>query len=274
MLKIYGLITDENLERYCKSRNYRYFKKEPIEKIGKKYLERNCSSYFGYGDGRLKKETLVERVKESFENLKVNKSDFNIFLTGSASYHHLTYAILRNLGYDFNFKIVSLDNHDDFFSVDSYKDLALTCGNHHVHSLKDMETVEEIVVIRKEKIKYNVIDDVYSFSFFNREENKNKLKVLEEELRGYLNFNSKIYLTIDLDVLSKSVVNTITYENHSQGHMNPEELLNILSLLFKSNDVISMDITGLTTDPKSFLMYDFIIREVKKLKKHNNHRKL
>jgi len=260
MHKIYGLITDENIEKYCSERRIPSFKKEPIERIvnGK----RNSKSIFGYYG--IKPGLLVNIVEKAFNELEINPKKFNIYLFGSGCYHQCTYGVLNKIAKNLedNFSVVSFDKHEDC-EEGSCEDKKISCGNHHYFSLKNIKNIKSIYVIKE---KFNdTLEEFFYVSFFTydkkngctRQTKRIPMEKLKEELQD---LPQKIYITNDIDFV-KMDIGIKEYETHNQGNIPFADFLDMFKFLLKKKKLVGMDVVGLTPHPRSFQLYDKILKE-------------
>ena len=130
----------------------------------------------------------------------------------SGEFHHLTFGICANLNSQLSY--VHLDNHEDRtprpnFSMDP-GDMFIDCGNF----VLDIDSLPNI-----DKVYWNEIPE-----------------------------GKDVYLSVDLDVLSKEYINT----RYDQGDLTPEQLIEQVSRIKSTNNIISADIFGYTAGPVEF----------------------
>ena len=137
----------------------------------------------------------------------------------SGEFHHLTFGICANLNSQLSY--VHLDNHEDRTPrpANVSSDPYIDCGNF----VQDIDNLPNI-----DKVYWNEIPK-----------------------------GKDVYLSVDLDVLSKEYINT----RYDQGDLTPEELIEQVSKIKSTNNIISADVFGYTAGPVEF--YKEIIDVIK-----------
>jgi arginase family enzyme len=135
----------------------------------------------------------------------------------SGEFHHLTFGICANLNSQLSY--VHIDNHEDrtprssgdlFINYGNPGDQFIDCGNF----VQDIDSLPNI-----DKVYWNEMPE-----------------------------GKDVYLSVDLDVLSKDYINT----RYDQGDLTPEQLIEQVSRIKSTNNIISADIFGYTSGPVEF----------------------
>ena len=128
----------------------------------------------------------------------------------SGEFHHLTFGICANLNTQLSY--VHLDNHEDRTPrpENVSGDPYIDCGN-FVHDIDNLPNID--------KVYWNEMPE-----------------------------GKDVYLSVDLDVLSKDYINT----RYDQGDLTPGQLIEQVSRIKSTNNIISADIFGYTAGPVEF----------------------
>ena len=203
--------------------------------------DKNPSIYSQFGC--LFKKLSAEFKPFYMDELRVKKP--SLIFTGSNMHHHLTERIIRENFTDERFFYVHIDAHRDYMNPLQIPKPEFYAFVQHIAKLECCQGVAMVgnsALMMKEyltEIKENatVIDDTL---------NEKKI-VLAENFKGIKNISQgDIYLSLDLDVLKRSYMET---PYSSQGSMEFEELLMILRHLTENNSIIGADICGLPDKP-------------------------
>lgn len=253
-IQIYGIVSDENIEKYCVEKDIPYFKKDPIDKIIDQ--KRTRKSYLGFRNTRPKK--LIDLTKEAFDDLHIDKKKLNVYLLGSGSFHHATYGILKNIEIKEKIDVISIDAHDDFWEFLPENEKKVSYCNHHSFSLRDNKNIDKITAINHRAI--------YELSRFRYNSDPLREKLSLDNIKKRLSKNSTAYLTIDIDVLDENFGLEDYEKSYVQGNMPAKGFLEILDTLLDNKDLIGIDICGITPHKRSFMIYDCILKKIKNKK--------
>lgn len=175
-----------------------------------KFIERNkfidLSSLYG-----------TECILANKEMSKIiKKEDLNaIHFIDSGDYHYLTKLFCDLIS--FPFILIAMDHHTDMQN-DGFN--ALTCGN-WINYVKENKNLKRIIIIGPDS---SYQDD----------------KIIICKKIDLTKFELPIYISIDKDIMAKSVINT----NWDQGEYQEIDILNDLKEMLINNKVIGMDICG------------------------------
>ncbi|MCR4611055.1 MAG: arginase family protein [Lachnospiraceae bacterium] len=192
--------------------------------------------------------------KEAIKSLRDKLSEAapeGIHFIDSGNFHYMTYLFLEKIERDF--ELVLIDKHPDC-KIPMFEEL-VSCGGwvrdaiFNLSHLKrvymigtDESLLYELDDLRERKEYVTVVRDVSDFNVqFPLQKgviDKNS-RLLEQDSFKEGNNNLPIYLSIDKDVLDKSVVTT----NWDQGDMTLEELDEWIAKL-KKKEIIGVDICG------------------------------
>ncbi len=273
---VYGLGTDEHIKRYCAEREVAFADIEEKIESKKRKPEYNPKMVI------LKKKDLVDIVGEAFEELEIDKDDKNLILIGHGVFHHLTYGILKNK-LSKAIPVINIDYHSDWLNNERHiKKREIHCGTHisegirakpklisqylWVHdSFRNPLKIDELLLPGTKYWDGKEIteDFFYSGFFMNDKEISTYIKRTMQAVEKTLKDN--FYLTIDIDVLSHAVVEIDSrWSGNTQGYMTLPTLLKIIKELKTiDQDPIGIDICGMTYDPKSFGVYDWLLETIR-----------
>lgn len=158
---------------------------------------------------------------ESLEELDRKIPKYRSFITfiGSGDFHYITYLLLRRIKESFNLLVI--DNHLD---IKETFDGFISCGSW-------LRNVFNITYLRY----------VFYLSLEFIDDSGQVIKVGKDlkELSLYIKMGIPFYISIDKDILNKSIIET----NWEQGYLSLEELFRIL-LYIPIDNIISIDICG------------------------------
>jgi len=177
----------------------------------------------------IKKLNEIERVIPSFERA--------LCFIGKGDYHYISYILLKRVKVPFC--LVVIDNHLD---MQVFIRECISCGS-WMQNAVCLRNLEKIIHIGKKDLKMKVKERVYSIGF-----DISKLKMLIGEL--------PVYISIDKDILHKSLVNT----NWDQGNLFLEDLIKVLSYIPRDR-IIGIDVCG---EP-AFNLFSFEFRRSEKI---------
>jgi hypothetical protein len=181
----------------------------------------DCSSLIGV-DGMCD-----ENGRESIQNLLLDYSFYGIHLLDNGNYHYLSFLWCSKIPFDFS--LVLFDHHADM-QEPMFEGL-LSCGS-WVKSLLDSNPHLRHVYMFGVDSNNAVSLEVY-----------NQRITCEADLARPLG-DFPLYLSIDLDVLSEDYIRT----NWDQGKYSISQLVENLELLWKSNDILGVDLCGEDTN--------------------------
>ena len=189
-----------------------------------------------------------------------------LILNGTGTYHHFTYGFCRKIVHRFEtpYTIIHFDHHSDGsnepYTFKSAINRDITCGNYYKRLMADSDYVKSVIwikdpaimrsvnrkgkVIEPSKKEYELTMRNYNYLILQEEIKKAVERTMSITLYNTLkNIDTdKIYITVDLDVLSHEHVDT-DWEN---GNMHLDFLLRFLeSLKENGKDFIGADICGL-----------------------------
>jgi hypothetical protein len=284
---VYGLITDEPIMRYCKSRNIPC----TLLPISENELtpEDFKQQQWGEYHRTIRPEVLYRLVEQALPK------SVPIAIWGSSSYHHVTHARLRHMGITEAFTLFIGDNHPDTASLVTVKEgeqtlRLLTCGNHVTATVKSTYLglncghamhykqrgkdigLRSIVNAGPGLELTELIADHLRFrDLFDAGKIREAARIRPHALSDYPDFFRILdafclpnaYLTVDIDALSPELVDINSYEAYRQGDMQLEDLIFVVEHLFNTKNIVGMDICGMTPDPRCFEVYDALIAAAK-----------
>ncbi len=158
--------------------------------------------------------------KKIFDSIsgKIKKVENSLFFLGAGEYHHITYMLLKK--FNKTLSLIVIDKHVDY--SDTYPGF-ITCGSW----LKDaaaLNHVPEIFVLSEEK------KNIYN----------NKIKIFSPVEYKKIKPHLPVYISIDKDILTKSLINT-TWD---QGHCLPKTLIEIVLYFSSAFEIVGADICG------------------------------
>lgn len=176
----------------------------------------------------------IERTNKNIEKKVSELIENAIFLGGD---HSITYSIVKSLKKkNKNFNLVILDAHPDLM-----KDFTTPTHESYLRELIEQKIIDPkkviILGIRNwdiEEIKFLKLNNISFFSM------KQIFKEGIFNIVKKLNLNTKIYLSIDIDVVDPVEAIGTGYSEH--GGMSSRELIYIIQNLKKHNSIISSDI--------------------------------
>ncbi|MBC7319457.1 hypothetical protein H5T89_02330 [bacterium] len=158
---------------------------------------------------------------EKLEELdsKIPRYGRTIAFIGSGDFHYITYLFLRRVKEPFNLLII--DNHLDMKET---FDGFISCGSWLRNALSNDYL----------RYVFYLGPDVFDSS-------RRIVKVGEglEELSLSIKIGTPFYISIDKDILNKSIIET----NWEQGYLSLEDLFRVLSYI-PANNIIGIDICG------------------------------
>ncbi|PIN69222.1 hypothetical protein COV93_06330 [Candidatus Woesearchaeota archaeon CG11_big_fil_rev_8_21_14_0_20_43_8] len=273
-VEVIGLATDEPSLEYLTSRGISHARLaiEELDCHLDKWRYTNTRSLIHGLDGC---DTLLDG--------KLHRKDHDIITIvpfGSSRYHHISHGLIRSGAcsvYD-SFTIVNIDNHDDCNIRTELKKQVyvetVTYGDHIKESLIKTNA-EDAIHIRNRDIDIgfeifhwrNCGTDGYEpFSPLIHEYNYRNCKPLTLDdyvVDSIMQFcKLPVYLTIDIDALHPEDVDVNPYETYFQGMMRADDLIEIVGLIAEKDNLIGVDICGMTPDPRCFGIYDWIIETI------------
>lgn len=218
-----------------------------------------------------------------------------LFLWGSSRYHHITHGLLRrvmDLRHE-SYSILMVDNYNDCADsreeplADGGIEHLLDCGTH----LKDSVRSEALRthcrtamwVNARERLRANCLSGAVRYKaewwdLTSQLENElyfPRFRPLRWLIDGHrepvpreivrllpVYCDQEVYVSIDIDALSREHVDIDSHEVYKQGNMRLDDMLELLDATLEKRHVIGMDINGMTPDPRSREVYDSILAVV------------
>ncbi len=285
-----GLATDLPISEYCLERGI------PLLDFPIAERERHYSSGRGAHFPTIPASSLYSLVEEA----GLPETEFKgmpLFLWGSSRYHHITHGLLRKVidpGHE-SYSILMIDNHND--CADSREEslpeggieYLLDCGTHLKDSVRSKALRTHcrtaMWVDARERFRANCLsradlsdcgwhdlarpleNELYPLRFPSlRWLFGGRRKPVPHEVIRLLpeHCDQDMYVSVDIDALSREFVNIDSHEVYKQGKMELDDMLELLDATFEKRHVIGMDINGMTPDPRSRQVYDSILLVVRR----------
>lgn len=181
---------------------------------------KNC-----YCDGMTEK-TIKDRIK--------NISPQGLHFIDSGNYHYATKFWIDKIKEKFN--LVVFDYHSDM-QKPIFNNI-LSCGSWIAQSLENNQYIENIILLGISKEQKRALDEKYNDKLVCID--SEQIKKREFSQPQNLNNPYPIYISIDKDVLSRTIIET----NWNQGDMKLTELKNILHGIIPKRKIIGIDLCG------------------------------
>ncbi|EKY28467.1 arginase family protein [Clostridium celatum] len=176
--------------------------------------------------------------KVAFNTLKEkinNISPEGIHFIDSGSYHYITTLWTSKIKKEF--VLVVFDHHCDMLKP-MFGDI-LSCGSWIMNTLDYNNYLKKVVLVglskeQKEMIPSEYLNKIFCICDYDL------LNMTELDILNIIGKKYPVYISIDKDVLNKSIINT----SWEQGSMDLDNLMNIISIIIKNQIVIGLDICG------------------------------
>lgn len=218
-----------------------------------------------------------------------------LFLWGSSRHHHITHGLLRKVmdKRHESYSILMVDNHADNGESRTVSkpsggiEHLVNCATHLRDSVRSpkLRTHARTAMVVDETVRFRarcLSEAVQThWEWYNLTQHvKNELypprfpslrwltggcrePVPREIIRLLPAYcDQEVYVSIDIDALSREFVDINSHEIYTQGNMHLDEMLELLDATLEKRHVIGMDINGMTPDPRSREVYDSILAVV------------
>lgn len=218
-----------------------------------------------------------------------------LFLWGSSRHHHITHGLLRKVidPLHESYSILMMDNHmDDAVSRDAPLEgggieRIVDCATHLRDSMGCPELKTHcrtaMVVNERQRLRARCLSlaDMPGWHWYDltKQLEKELYPPMFPSLKGLIGgrrepvpreivrllpvyCDQEVYVSIDIDALSRDVVDINSHEIYLQGNMQLDDMLCLLDATLEKRHVIGMDINGMTPDPRSRQVYDSILAVV------------
>ncbi len=180
-----------------------------------------------------KKEDVLESITEALGK----SAQKRIVMYGSGDYHHYTYGLCRladALSEEYGY--VHLDHHSDDYPSSSK---GINCGSFVNYILEDTNAAKALLIGEypnprtTNQLGHGLFDAITESGL----RDKNGSRELDKKLSK---LPDDVYLTFDLDVMDYDEITT----GFDQGTLKRKELLDVISAIKASKNIISADILG------------------------------
>ncbi len=169
--------------------------------------------------------------KDDVEKLvaEADLPDRSLVLLTENTYHHLTYGLVKGVEEE-DIGYIHIDNHHDAANLREKGEENLLFSS-FVSDIGSLDSVSSILLIGAYYHSLDCISDEVM-------EKEDWREILREKLDD---FPDKVYVSIDLDILDKSLMET----SFGQGVLDLNELEDLIEIIREEKEVVAGDIYGL-----------------------------